>query len=157
MSACFSWKRVRRRSNDSPWLTDGLRTQIKKRQRVFRSEGRSASWKRIDRCIKQTMSIRKSKYFEKESDRIKKAGISGSWYNVLSRIVDDDAPKLWSLADLEPDKAPEKLAEDLAIHFTEITNQSSELTIDEIPTSLSARGTAALIAAGECGEKDKRV
>ena len=47
----------------------------------------------------------------------------------------DDAPKLWSLADLEPDKAPEKLAEDLAIHFTEITNQSLELTMDEIPIS----------------------
>ena len=134
VSSCFNWKRVHRKSNDSPWLTDGLRSWIKKRLAVFRAEGRSARWKRLDTSIKQSIMSRKSKYFDSETERIKKAGKNGSWYNVLSRIVDDDAPKLWSLSDLEPDKAPEQLAEDLAVHFTEITNQSESL--QDIPLSL---------------------
>ena len=79
--------------------------------------------------------MRKSKYFDSEPERIKKAGKNGSWYNVLSRIVDDDAPKLWSLADLEPDKSPEVLSEQLAIHFTEITNQAKALELKEVPKS----------------------
>ena len=79
------------------------------------------------------LELRKKSYFEKESERIKKAGRNGSWYSLLARMVDDDAPKLWSLADLEPDKAPEKIAEDLAEHFTSITNQSLPLLPSQIP------------------------
>ena len=51
-------------------------------------------------------------------------------------MVDDDAPKLWSLSDLEPDKSPAQLAEDLALHFTEVTNQVSPLLQTEIPAAL---------------------
>ena len=39
MNSCLSWKRVRRKSNGSPWLTDGLRKLIKKRLSIFRSGG----------------------------------------------------------------------------------------------------------------------
>ena len=99
---------------------------------IFRSEGRSAKWKRLDTSIKKSLLIRKGNYFDKESERIKKAGRNGSWFNVLSRVVDEDAPKLWSLADMEPDKSPQTLAEDLAKHFTEITNQSPALEQSEI-------------------------
>ena len=109
-------EKMRRKSNSSPWLTDGLRAQIKKSLSVFRSEGRSLRWKRLDISIKSMLELRKKSYFEKESERIKKAGRNGSWYSLLARMVDDDAPKLWALADLEPDKAPEKMAEDLAEH-----------------------------------------
>ena len=52
MSECFVWKRIRRRSTDSPWLTDNLRAQIKKRTAIFRSEGRSERWRRI--CLLYT-------------------------------------------------------------------------------------------------------
>ena len=92
----------------------------------------------MDTSIKKTLETRKGKYFENEAERIKKAGKNGSWYNVLSRIVDDDAPKLWSLADLEPDKAPGQLAEYLAVHFTEIPNQSDPLTSNDIPRLMVA-------------------
>ena len=49
--------------------------------------------------------------------------------------MDDNAPNLWSLADLAPDTPAEKLAEELASHFTEITNQSKALEAQEVPCS----------------------
>ena len=49
--------------------------------------------------------------------------------------MDDDAPKLWSFADLEPNKGPEVLAEELAVHFTNITNKAKLLEQHEIPVS----------------------
>ena len=93
-SMSFSWKRIRRRSNDPPWLTDGIHSQIKKWLAIFRSEGRSIRWKRIDISIKKTLETRKGKYFKRESSRIKKAGRNESWYSLLSRMVHDDTPKL---------------------------------------------------------------
>ena len=105
----------------------------KKRLSIFRAEGRSQRWKRLDKSIKKTLETRKGTYFDRESQRIKKAGKNGSWYNILSKIVDDDVPKLWSLSDLDPDKDPKTLAEDLTVHFTEVTNQS--LPLSNIPAS----------------------
>ena len=136
VSSCFSWKRVRRKSNDSPWLTDGLRVQIKKRLAIFKSEGRSIRWKRLDICIKNTIETRKGAYFQKETDMLREAGRQASWYSILTKVMDNEAPKLWLIADLEPDKAPITLAEDLAAHFTYITNQATALKDSNIPGSI---------------------
>ena len=73
MSECFSWKKVRRKSNESPWMTDGLRASIKKRLAIFKSEGRSSRWKRIDKGIKSPIEIRKGSYFKRETEKIKQA------------------------------------------------------------------------------------
>ena len=51
-------------------------------------------------------------------------------------MVDNNAPKLWSISELEPDKDPTTLVEDLAKHFMEITNNSPALLKEEIPKSL---------------------
>ena len=59
MPACYEWKRVRRRSTDKPWLSDGLRKSISKRAVIFRQTGRSKKWKRLDKAIKKTLAYRK--------------------------------------------------------------------------------------------------
>ena len=135
LSNCFEWKRIRKRSTESPWITEGLRNQIKKRRNIFKCEGRSTRWKRIDKSIKKTLEIRQSKYFEKESDRLKSLGRPSSWYSLLSKMNDLDAPKQWSINDLEPDTDIKTLANNLAKHFTSITNQASELLPGDIPES----------------------
>ena len=78
ITSCFSWKCVRRKSNNSPWLNDGIRALMKKRIAIFRSEGRSCRWKHLDTSIKESLRVRKGNYFDKESERIKKAGKNGS-------------------------------------------------------------------------------
>ena len=39
MAKCYEWKRVRRRSKDKPWLSDGLRKYIARRAAIFRDTG----------------------------------------------------------------------------------------------------------------------
>ena len=46
LMSCFSWKRVRRRTSDKPWISDALRCRIRRRKAVFRLQGRSEVWKR---------------------------------------------------------------------------------------------------------------
>ena len=94
VSSCYSWKRIRRKSNDVPWLTDGIRALVRKRMSIFRSEGRSIRWKRLDTSIKKTIETRKGTYFDKETERLKQSGRSSSWYSILTKVMDDDAPTL---------------------------------------------------------------
>ena len=88
---------------------------------------RSIRWKRLDIAIKNMIEVRKGDYFDKETEKIKLMGRNNSWYSLLSKIVDEDAPRLWSIADMEPNKPPKEPAEDLASHFTDITNKASAL------------------------------
>ena len=47
---CYVRKRVRRKSSDKPWISDGLRHKMKQRKGIFKREGRSDKWKRLDRA-----------------------------------------------------------------------------------------------------------
>ena len=106
-------------------MTDGLRKQIKKRLAIFRSEGKSTRWKRVDLSIKETLEIRKGKFFDKESDPLKFLGNSSKWYSTLPKL-DDNQVKQWSINELEPDTDIEKLAEKLALQFTSITTNRKQ-------------------------------
>ena len=77
--------------------------------------------------MKETLIIRKAAYFEKETEQLREAGRSASWYTILTKVMDDDAPTLWFISDLEPNKQPAELAEELAVHFTDITNEARKL------------------------------
>ena len=41
LNRCYSWKKVRRRTTDKPWISDGLRDSIRRRAAVFRETDRS--------------------------------------------------------------------------------------------------------------------
>ena len=49
--------------------------------------------------------------------------------------MDEGAPQLWPISDLEPEKEPEKLAAELAKHFSNITNEARSLVENDIPKS----------------------
>ena len=125
ISECFVWKRTRRRSNESPWLTDHLRKLIKKRLIIFREEGRSVRWKHIDRAIKATITTRKAAFFNKETERLKAAGRGSGWYSILNKL-NEGTDNEWNIHQLEPDKEPKQIASDLAVHFSNITNQTTD-------------------------------
>ena len=131
----FVWKRVRKKSIESAWMTEGLRASMKNRMKVFRKEGRSPLWKRIDTGIKNTIEKRKTDFLDKETEKIRSMGRQNQWYQILSCMLDNDAPKQWSVGDLEPDKDPKEIAESLAAHFTSITNQTAPLASQDIPKS----------------------
>ena len=58
---------------------------------------------------------------------MEKAGRRGQWWSIASYMGSDENPRKWTIADLDPDKPAEVVAEELAAHFTEITNQSLSL------------------------------
>ena len=59
---CFPLVTVRRKSTDLPWVNAKARRLIKRRKAVYRSEGRSASWKRLKRALDELLKDRKRTY-----------------------------------------------------------------------------------------------
>ena len=57
------------------------------------------------------------------------------------------------MADLNPEKNAEELAQDLAVHFTEITNLSSELQPGQIPQSQVGQGLVHLIEVKQVAQR----
>ena len=123
LEACYSWKRVRRKSNDKPWITDGIRRQMKRRKAIFRREGRSEHWKRLDKSIKKLLNFRKSKYNMNQKTKLENSGNTSQWYNVSKFLATDEATSRWNITDLEPNQSPEELAKNLSTHFSEITTR----------------------------------
>ena len=154
MSACYEWKRVRRRSTDKPWLSDGLRKPISKRAAIFRQTGRSKKWKRLDKAIKKTLAYRKRIYNQKQKERLEACGRTGQWWSIAKYMVSDENPRPWSITDLNPDKTPADLASELADHFTSVTNQSVPLTT--IPQSDTGPGLVRLLDAKQVSARLKK-
>ena len=135
LNACYEWKRIRRTSNDKPWLTDAIRAQMKRRKAIFRAEGRSNHWKRLDKSIKRSLDFKRRKYNEDQKKKLEAMGKTSQWYGISKYLGLDEVPKRWAITDLNPEQTPEELARDLAVHFTEITNLNGPLREGDIPTA----------------------
>ena len=156
MAKCYEWKRVRRRTTDKPWITDGLRSSIKKRAAVFRESGRSQKWKKIDKAIKKTLAYRKRVYNVKQKERLEKEGKRGQWWSISKYLGSDENPRQWSISDLDPDKSAEEMADYLADHFLTVTNQARPLEEGEIPRSESGEGNIRLLDRREVSQRLKK-
>ena len=138
--SCFSWKRVRRKSNSKPWILDARRARMKRRKAVFWIEGRSELWKKLDIGIKKTIKFKKKQYEEKMTTKLEQTGRSNQWYSIYRFLSSDEMPKRWEITELRPDQKPRDLADDLALHFSKITNASKSLSDSDIPSSNNGSG-----------------
>ena len=134
--SCFKWKRVRRKSTDKPWISDALRVRFRIRLAVFRDEGRSEHWKRLDKGIKATIAFRKRQDEENMAKKLENSGRTGQWYSIYKYIASDDMPSRWNITDLDPNQHPLDLSNLLAKHFSSVTNQADRLKDSDIPDSL---------------------
>jgi len=133
MDGCFRWVKNRKKSNEKPWITAHVKNMIKKRQDIFREEGRSAHWKRLDKSIKETISLRRKRYLTEMRDSLCKNGNGSRWYGIYKNL--DNSGEKFNIMDLEPNLTPREMASKLAKHFTSITNIGKELEDSDIPGS----------------------
>ena len=134
--SCFSWNRVRRKTTSKPWISDAIRVGIRRRKAVFRLQGRSDVWKRLDKGIKKTIAFRKRLYEKKMTEKLESAGKMGQWFSIYKYLSSDEMPDRWNVTELCPEELPLDLANKLADHLSKITNLAKELNpVTDIPKS----------------------
>ena len=148
---------MRRKSTDTPWISDDLIVRIKQRKAEFRDCGRSKRWKRLDKSIKNTIAYRKSRYNRIQKTRLEESGNTGQWWSIAKFLKSDENPRPWTVADLKPDTPPVTLANELASHFSSITNKKSPLSQGDIPVSAVVGGLVRLVTHEQVSQRLKRI
>ena len=157
MSRCYEWKRARRKSNDKPWVSDGIREQMKRKKKIFKTYGRNDAWKRLDAGIKKSLAIRKKNYNKVMKDKLEKSGNTGKWWSISRYLESDETPKRWDVTDLKPDQDPRLLAKDLATHFASVTNEATALKREEIPHPLVGDGHPRFVSVAQVAKRLKKM
>ena len=137
MRSCFAWKKIRKKSNNKPWMSDSILERIEDRKKVFRREGRSDLFNRLNKGIQKLIKIRKKKCEENMLSKLEETGKTNQWYSIYKFLASEEMPDRWEITQLDPEVESFKLSNNLAVHFGKVTNMASPLNMSELPPSLA--------------------
>ena len=123
----FPMKTARRRSNEAPWITNGIRRLFKLKMRVFKRERKSPLWRRLRDELWAKLEESRSLFV----DRIEESGSTKAYYTAVKALSSCEKPPEWSVQDLFPGATPEAAGDEVATYFTRISDQFEPL----LPTS----------------------
>ena len=141
----FPVKTVRYRSNEAPWITDGVRRISRKKRRVYKREGKSRLWHTLQERQDLMIADSQSAFV----DNIATHGTSTKKYFTAVKAIGRAAPEAeWKLTDLFPGSSEMQAGEEAAAYFTKITDLFRPLRPPETrPDELRAPVTVAEVAA----------
>ena len=113
----FPLQSVRVRSNEKPWVTNGIRRLGKKKKRTYKREGKSPLWLALRDKMSQLLEKSKSLYVDKMARNGPKAH-----FNAVKKLSSPTQPKDWSIMSMFPDLTVEQAGERVADYFTAISN-----------------------------------
>ena len=128
------WKTYKRRSTDDPWIDDKIRKMIARRRAVFRNKGRnSKDWKELKAKTDEMIARAKRKWYEEEANRLMQRGSNQIAYRALGRLGGVEGSEIWDVMDMRPGGSQQQVAEELAEHYSAISNEFPPLNQEEIP------------------------
>ena len=93
----FPLVHVRKRSNESPWITRGIRRLWKKKIRIYKKEGRSQAWWNTDAILQEKIEESRNAFVKK----ILEEGNAGrSFYSATKKLAKAAVVPQWSVKDL---------------------------------------------------------
>ena len=116
----FPLKTVKVRSNESPWITHGIRRLGRYKRGVYKREGKSDYWCSLRDRLLQKIEESKSIYVERASQ----CGQSTrSYFSAVKDLSTKERPPDWSVLDLFPGESEKEAGDKTAAFFTTISDQ----------------------------------
>ena len=84
----FPLERIRKRSNESPWITRKIRRLWKRKVRIYKKGGRSQTWWDTDRTLQASLSEARTSFV----DRMLEEGTTGKSFYAATRKLASAAP-----------------------------------------------------------------
>ena len=110
----FPFVRVRKRSNESPWITRHIRWLWKKKIRIYKKGGRCDKWWETDRKIQELISNSREAFVEKMLEE----GNSGkSFYAATRKLASATPNQQWSVRDVFPGKDASEVCHEVLEYF----------------------------------------
>ena len=113
----FPFVRVRKRSNESPWITRHIRRLWKIKIRVYKKAGQCDKWWEIDRRLQELISNSREAFIEKMLEE----GNSGkSFYAATRKLASATPNQQWSVKDVFPGKDAVEVCNEVLKYFAGI-------------------------------------
>ena len=130
---CFPLKKSRIRSDEDPWVTDHIRRCVKKRNLMFRYDGRGERWKTLRDDVRLKLENAKNAYYDREVEKIFNASDKKSLaFTALKNLSCPDRPKQWAVTDIEKAKDETTVVEELAEYFNSVTKDYMPVDVSRV-------------------------
>ena len=132
VAKCFPLKKITIRSRDLPWITPSIKRTIRRRKRRYKKYGRDPRWKELKKLTEQMIADSKKKYIERVEEKCRMARNSQAYFQAVKRLNCKEAPIIWSIMQMYPDKSEIEIAELVAEFFNSISNEYVPLEQTEL-------------------------
>ena len=113
----FPFKTFRRRSNEKPWITNGIRKRSRRKRQIFRRRGRLPSWRNLSKDLEKEVRESKEAFVE---DAISKGNNGKSFYAAVKKLSGPGGTSNWSVTELFPGETSEAICDKVIQYFTSV-------------------------------------
>ena len=106
LDECFPIVTTRRRPNDLPWMTKGIRKKIDQRKSIFKQEGSSPRCKRLKELTKKILTQRKQAFIEDIKKKACETNNTKYYYEAVKMLRDKEKPEPWDVCLLYTSPSP---------------------------------------------------
>ena len=135
----FPLKRITVSPYDKPWITEELKMIRRRRQRMYRKEGRSPAYLQLKKEFNTKLESESSKYMNKIYEEVSN-GKRGSSYSAIRKLGNrefDSFSSTFDVPEFVNDNLDEKQsAEALAEYFSSISQEFKPLDPDDLPPNV---------------------
>ena len=119
----FPLARVRKRSNELPWITKRIRRLWKRKIRIYKKKGKSNTWWEVDRQLQQCIQEARGAFV----DTLLEQGTNGSsFYSATKKLAAASPAAPWKVTDLFTGAEPAKVCKEVLEFYRGIASSSSE-------------------------------
>ena len=116
---------TRRRSNEDPWITNGIRRRAKRKRRLYRRSGRTRGWFEADEALQ-----REVEKLLLEPER--------NYYQAVKRLGNPNKSDQWLVLELFPGARVEEAGDAVLEFFSSVGGDEPPSILPEIPRTTDA-------------------
>ena len=133
MNKHFPLKTIKRKDDDLPWLNKIALNMIKKKNAIFKSEGKSDRWELQRVKVENYLEKCRNTFLQKQREKFIGPNASSNFFSNVRSFKNAEKPKTFSVKDLRPGVDKESVAAEVAAYFNRISNEFKPLEPCQIP------------------------
>ena len=133
MNTFFPLRTVKKKSTDLPWINKAVRKKIRRRNRIYKKEGRSELWKYLKRITDELIKSRKKVYMGRRRQLLTEKDAGRSFFRLVKAFNTPEKPQNFDVRSLRPGLSDGQVAEELADYFNRISSEFDPLLPSQVP------------------------
>ena len=135
MEKHFPEKVVKRKESDLPWFNGTARKMVRKKQAIYKSEGKSRRWEEQAVKVEAYLERGRQNFLRNQRDKLLGPDASKNFFKNVKAFRTSEKPKTFNLRDLRPGKSEAEVATEAAAFFNRISSEFSPLEPRDIPST----------------------